>query len=137
MNTKNLLEKPVFTLGEAELISNVSEIIYDKKLTKALYLRLDNDSLVPYNSIKKISNNAILIKSNKFLKNELKKNENVLSLQNGTKVYSLASEYKGTINEILCKSRNGTITNIKLVDGGTISPKHITSVSNNSLIISK
>lgn len=113
-NLKQLLNKPVLSLYEGELIGTINGIYLDKRLKKFYLLSIKTEEDLEYilyaKNIYHIGKNAITIKNNSYIILKSDSDLEVEELVNPLtfKIYTMQGEYKGMIEDIVVNEKYET-----------------------------
>lgn len=139
MYLSELLQKPILSLYEGELLGNINKIFFDKSKKKITSFEILNDEDIVYTLYPKfiytIGKHAITIKNKQNL---------ILAINDGTnnnlllpidvKVYSLQGEYLGVAKDYSLNDKY-QIENLILDNQQLISINDLASCSNNSIVV--
>lgn len=139
MNIKDILNKPVLSLYEGELIGSIDTIWFDKKLKNLIAVELVSEDelrfVVHTKNIYHVGKNAVTIKNTDHA--DLKENlEPFDYVKNpiGNKVYTINGELKGVIHNIELNDKF-VITKINLDKETEIDLTKIANCSKNTILI--
>ncbi|MBQ8430616.1 MAG: PRC-barrel domain-containing protein [Clostridia bacterium] len=138
-NIKNILSLPVLSLFEGDLIGEISNLYFDKKLKKLELIVVScegdlNYSLSP-KQIYKLGKNAITIKNSQCLTLNLEDNtENLVSTPLNSKAYTIQGEYLGKISEISLNEKF-EVENIVLDNEKILESNKLASCGKNTVIV--
>lgn len=139
MYISELLEKPILSLYEGELLGNIKKIYFDKIHKKIKSFEIVNEEDISYCLLPKyvytIGKHAITIKNKQHI--TLSLNENFVSdciLPLNVKLYSLQGEYLGIIKDYSLNDKF-TLENIVLDNEQLINIADIASCSSTSVVI--
>lgn len=138
MYISELLEKPILSLYEGELIGNINKIYFDKTRNKIKLFEILNEEDIAYclspKYIYTIGKHAITIKNKQNL--TLALNENTQSLQIlplNVKVYSLQGEYLGIVKDYSMNEKF-ELENLIMDNQNLIKISSLASSSSNSVV---
>lgn len=139
MYLNELLQKPILSLYEGELLGNINNVYFDKVKKKITCFELVNDEDISYcllpKSIYTIGKHAITIKNKQALTISLNEpTETYLALPIGVKVYSLQGEYIGMVNDYSLTSKY-ELENIILDNQTLINVSNMASCSATSIVV--
>ena len=109
MYLSELLQKPILSLYEGEILGNITNVYFDKTRKKIKSFEIMNDEEINYHLYPKfiytIGKHAITIKNNQHLVLSLNmENESASILPINAKVYSLQGEYLGVVKDDVASS---------------------------------
>lgn len=138
MYISELLEKPILSLYEGEILGNIKKIYFDKARKKIKSFEIINDDDIAYCLLPKfiytIGKHAITIKNKENI--TLTINEDVSSnfiLPLNVKLYSLQGEYLGIVRDYSLNEKF-ILENIVLDNDTLINVDDIASCSNSSVV---
>jgi len=139
MYLSELLQKPILSLYEGELIGNINKVFFDKSKNKIKSFELLNEEEIGYylypKFIYSLGKHAITIKNKQNLILALNENnENSILLPLNVKVYSLQGEYLGIVVDYSITDKY-QIENLVLDNQQLISVNDIASCSTNSIVV--
>jgi len=139
MYLNELLQKPILSLYEGEILGNINKIYFDKSKKKLSAFEIINDDDINYclyvKNIYNIGKHAITIKNKQALLLALNNQENNLyTLPMGIKVYSLQGEYLGIATDYSITDKY-IIETLILDNQQLINFNDIASVSANSIVV--
>jgi len=139
MYLSELLQKPILSLYEGELLGNINKVFFDKSKKKIKTFEILNDEEISYclqpKFIYTIGKHAITIKNKQHLVLSLNENnENSVVLPLDVKVYSLQGEYLGVVSDYSVTDKY-EIENLILDNQQLISVGDIASCSANSIVV--
>ena len=139
MYLSELLQKPILSLYEGELLGNINKVFFDKNKNKIKNFKILNDDDVSYylepKSIYSIGKHATTIKNKQSLVLSLNIDENNLCLLPiDVKVYSLQGEYLGIVKDYTF-SEKFELENLILDNQQLINISDIASSSTNSIVV--
>lgn len=139
MYLSELLQKPILSLYEGELLGNISKVFIDKNKKKIKNFEILNDEEISYclypKSIYTIGKHAITIKNKQHLILSLNEdNDNMIMLPINVKAYSLQGEYLGIVKDYSITSKY-ELENLILDSQQIININDIASCSNNSIVL--
>lgn len=139
MYLSELLQKPILSLYEGEILGNISKVYFDKSKRKIQYFEILNDEDLSYclnpKHIYTLGKHAITIKNKQNLTlslNEDSSLQTVLPLD--VKVYSLQGEYLGLVKDYSIGEKF-ELENIILDNQKLIPITEIASCSNSSIVV--
>ncbi len=139
MYLSELLQKPILSLYEGELVGNINKVFFDKAKAKIKSFELINDEEISYmlypKSIYTLGKHAITIKNKQNLTLSLNDGLNgAIALPLSAKVYSVQGEYLGTANDYTITEKY-EIESIVLDNQQLINISDLASCSNNSIVV--
>ena len=138
MYLSELLQKPILSLYEGELLGNIKQVFFDKTRKKIKIFELISDEEISYSlnpkSIYTIGKHAITIKNKQHLTLSLNENKDSQTpLPFNVKVFTLQGEFLGLVKDYAVNDKF-EIENIILDNQQLINICDIASCSNNSVI---
>lgn len=139
MYLSELLQKPILSLYEGEILGNINKVYFDKSKKKICAFEIINDDEISYclytKHIYNIGKHAITIKNKQPLVLALNNQENILyTLPMGIKVYSLQGEYLGIATNYVVTEKY-VIETLILDTQQIINFADIASISINSIVV--
>lgn len=139
MYLSELLQKPVLSLYEGELLGNISKVFFDKSKKKIKNFEIVNDEDINYclspKFIYTLGKHAIAIKNKQNLILSLNSSdENMQLLPINAKVYSIQGEYLGMVQDYTINPKY-EIENLLLDNHQPINISNMASCSSNSIIV--
>lgn len=139
MYLSELLEKPILSLYEGELLGNISKVFFDKSKKKITSFEILNEEEINYcltpRHIYTVGKHAITIKNKQNLILSLNQpTDNSCQLPINVKVYSIQGEYLGVANDYSITDKY-QIENLILDNQQLINFDEIASCSNNSIVV--
>lgn len=138
MYLSELLQKPILSLYEGELLGNINKVYFDKSKRKIKSFQILNEDEVAYclypKSIYTLGKNAITIKNKQNLILALNESDLDPVLPINVKVYSIQGEYLGIVNDYSLTDKF-VIENLILDDQQLISINDLASCSCNSIVV--
>lgn len=138
MYLSELLQKPILSLYEGELLGNITKVFFDKTHKKIKNFEILNDEEICYGlepkHIYTIGKHAITIKNKQHLVLSFSENNYEFVLPINVKVYSLQGEYLGVVSDYSITDKY-QIENLVLDNQQLISVNEIASCSNNSIVV--
>ena len=139
MYLSELLQKPILSLYEGELLGNITKVFFDKSKKKIKSFEIINDEEISYclypKFIYTLGKHAITIKNKQHLVLSLNENnDNATLLPINVKVYSLQGEYLGVVNDYSITDKY-EIENLILDNQQLININDVASCSNNSVVV--
>ena len=139
MYLSELLQKPILSLYEGELIGSIKKVFFDKSKNKIKSFEILNEEDISYclypKHIYTIGKHAITIKNKQNLILSLNENSgNAILLPIDVKVYSLQGEYLGIAKDYSLNEKY-IIENIVLDTQHLIPINDVASCSNNSVVV--
>ena len=139
MYLSELLQKPILSLYEGELLGNINKVFFDKSKKKIKSFEILNDEEISYclypKSIYTLGKHAITIKNKQHLTLSLNEDtENFIILPINVKVYSLQGEYLGIVNDYSISSKYD-IENLILDSQQIISINDVASCGSTSIVV--
>ncbi len=139
MYLSELLQKPILSLYDGELLGNINKAYFDKAKKKIKHFEILNEEDICYcltpKNIYTIGKHAITIKNKQTLTISL--NEPIgsnLLLPINVKVYSLQGEYLGIVTDYSISDKYN-IENLILDNQKLIDINDVASCSNNSIVV--
>lgn len=139
MYLSELLQKPILSLYEGELLGNIDKVFFDKSKRKITALEILNEEGLSYclhpKHIYTLGKNAITIKNKQNLTlslNEDTSTKNILPMN--VKVYSLQGEYLGVVQDYSLNEKFD-LENIILDNQKLIPISEIASCSSTSMVV--
>lgn len=139
MYLSELLQKPILSLYEGELLGNINKVFYDASKKKIKSFEIINDEDLNYHlytkSIYSIGKHAITIKNKQNLVLSLNENShNYILLPINVKAYSLQGEFLGIVKDYSFDEKF-TIENIILDNQQLINISDLASCGTNSIVV--
>jgi len=139
MYLSELLQKPVLSLYEGEIIGNINKVFFDKNKNKIKSFELLNEEEIGYylypKFIYSLGKHAITIKNKQNLVLSLNEDsQNSILLPLNVKVYSLQGEYLGLVSDYSVTDKY-QIENLVLDNQQLISISDLASCSSNSIVV--
>lgn len=137
-NTKNLIGLPVLSLYEGELVGNISNVFFDKKLRKVMFFQVEDQDIkysLATKNIYKIGKNAITIKNNACLTLQLD-NDIVATIPAPyeSKTYTIQGEFLGKIDQITFNEKY-IVDTILLDNQKVLDCSNLASCSKNTILV--
>lgn len=139
MYLNELLQKPILSLYEGELIGNINKVFFDKNKNKIKSFEIINEEDITYclypKFIYTIGKHAITIKNKQNL--ILSLNEDCIgniALPMNAKVFSIQGEYLGTVIDYTITDKY-EIESLVIDNQQLISISNLASCSNNSIVV--
>ena len=138
MYLSELLQKPILSLYEGELLGNINKIFFDKTKNKIKIFEILNDEEISYclypKFIYTIGKHAITIKNKQNLILSLNENIENTILPINVNVYSLQGEFLGIVKDYSLTDKY-VIENIILDNQELINISDMASCSANSIVV--
>ena len=139
MYLSELLQKPILSLYEGELIGNISKVFFDKTKAKIKGFEIINDEEISYmlypKSIYTVGKHAITIKNKQNLTLSLNDGlSGAIALPLNAKIYSVQGEYLGCAKDYTITEKY-EIENIVLDNQQLVNISNLASCSNNSIVV--
>ncbi len=139
MYLNELLQKPILSLYEGELLGNINKVFFDKNKGKIKFFEILNDEEINYclfpKFIYSVGKHAITIKNKQHLTLAINECDNsAFQLPINVKVYSLQGEFLGIVKDYVINEKN-IIENFILDNQQLINFNDIASCSKNSIVI--
>lgn len=139
MYLSELLQKPVLSLYEGELLGNINKVFFDKSKKKIKNFEIVNDEDISYclapKFIYTLGKHAIAIKNKQNLVLALNlTDENMQLLPINAKVYSIQGEYLGIVQDYTINEKY-EIENLLLDNQQPINISDVASCGTNSIVV--
>jgi len=139
MKITNILDVPVLTIYEGELVGQVSKLYFDKKLKKITHFIITSEDGINYcllpRNIYKHGKNAITIKNSSLLTLEFSEDLNeYIPLPLDSKTYTIQGEYLGKIKSISVDDKY-QLTEISLDNDKILDHTSLASCGKNTIIV--
>lgn len=138
MYLNELLQKPILSLYEGEILGNINKILFDRNKKKIKSFQILNEEDISYSLSPKhiyaVGKHALTIKNKQNLTLSITDSIDEHTLPLNAKVYSLQGEYLGVVNDYSI-NENYIIENILLNNQQIISIDDMASCGNNSIVV--
>lgn len=138
MYLSELLQKPILSLYEGELLGNINKVFFDKSKNKIKTFEILNDEEISYclypKFIYTVGKHAITIKNKQNLVLTLNENIDNTILPIDVKVYSLQGEFLGIVKDYSLTDKY-VIENMVLDNQQLININDMASCSANSIVV--
>ena len=138
MYLSELMQKPILSLYEGEILGNINKIYFDKNRKKIINFEILNNEDICYTLYPKfiytLGKHAITIKNKQNLILSINENADKTILPLNVKVYSLQGEYLGVVTDYSLTEKF-EIDNLILDNQQLINISDMASCSNSSVVV--
>ena len=135
-NILNLLNKPVLALYEGEIVGQVQDFIFDRKLHRLELIQISGEDSTCYiapSAIYNVGKNAITIKNKTQIKSQ-ETEDGLFHSMIGARAFTIEGEYIGKLQDIELANNRGTVKEFVFSEQIKLPANRLASASQNSIV---